>query len=327
VTAARLADDTLNDGRTLPNAGFGDAGGRFGPLGASLSLIQIIAAAEISRADMGFSTAADISPAPAKGLSAIMVSDTDIYTRRSPRAEASSAARSQDPDGMFAAVATQASELRLRRGQILALVLDDRETAFLIRSGALVLDLTLPGTPRQVVDLLLPGDVLRSSFVPADANARLTAMSATEVWRLRWSVLKALAGDDPTLAGFLETSIAAQMARQALHIATIGRLTGEQRVATVLTDLALRSGITPTAGKVGFNMPFSRRDIADYLGLNPDTLSRIISGLRSQGILARSERRRTVVRDVRALAALTPAAQSLTAITDSNRRPAVVDAA
>jgi len=48
--------------------------------------------------------------------------------------------------------------------------------------------------------------------------------------------------------------------------------------------------------------------------------------LRSQGILARSERRRTVVRDVRALAALTPAAQSLTAITDSNRRP-VVEAA
>jgi len=275
---------------------------------------------------MGFSTARGHQSRATKGLSATMASDTDIDTRRPPRAEAASAARPQDPDAMFAAVGAQASKLRLRRGQTVALSLDGSETAFLIRSGALVLDLTLPGTPRQVVDLLLSGDVLRSSFVPADANARLTAVSATEVWRLRWSVLKVLAGADPTLAGFLETSIAAQMARQALHIATIGRLTGEQRVVTVLTDLALRSGITPTAGEVGFTMPFSRRDIADYLGLNPDTLSRIISSLRSQGILARSERRRTVVRDVRALAALTPAAQSLTAITDSNRRP-VVEAA
>jgi CRP/FNR family transcriptional regulator len=94
-----------------------------------------------------------------------------------------------------------------------------------------------------------------------------------------------------------------------------------------LTYLALRSGIALTTGEVGFDMPFSRKDLADYLGLNPDTLSRIISGLRSQDILARSERRRSVVRDVRALAALTPAAQSLTAIAGSDRKPAPVDAA
>jgi CRP/FNR family transcriptional regulator len=242
-----------------------------------------------------------------------MASDTDIDTRRPPRIEAVDTAKPQDPDAMFAAVATQASKLRLRRGQTVALSPDGRETAFIVRSGALVLDLTLPGTARQVVDLLLPGDVLRTSFIPAGTNAHLTSVAATEVWRLRWSALKALAGDDPALAAFLEMSMAAHMARQALHIATIGRFTGEQRVATVLMDLALRSGVAPTAGEVGFNMPFSRRDIADYLGLNPDTLSRIISGLRSQGILARSERRRTVVRDLRALAALTPAAQSLAA--------------
>jgi CRP/FNR family transcriptional regulator, anaerobic regulatory protein len=256
-----------------------------------------------------------------------MASDTDIDARRPPRAEAGGAVKSQDPDAMFAAVAAQASKLRLRRGQTMELGVNGRETAFIIRSGALVLDLRLPGTPRQVVDLLLPGDVLRSSFVPSDANARLASVSATEVWRLRWSVLKALGADDPALAGFIETSMAAQMARQALHIATIGRLTGEQRVATVLTDLALRSGITATAREVGFNMPFSRRDIADYLGLNPDTVSRIISGLRSQGILARSERRRTVVRDIRALAALTPAAPSLIATTGNNRKPKAIGAA
>jgi CRP/FNR family transcriptional regulator len=267
---------------------------------------------------VGVSTAADVSPAP-NALNTNMASDTDIDTRRPPRAEAVGAAKLQDPDGMFAAVGAQASKLRLRRGQTVAPSLDGRETAFIVRSGALVLDLTLPGTARQVVDLLLPGDILRSTFVPADADARLTAVSVTEIWRLRWSVLKALAGNDPALAGFLETSMAGHTARQALHIATIGRLTGEQRVATVLTYLALRSGIALTAGEVGFDMPFSRKDLADYLGLNPDTLSRIISGLRSQGILARSERRCTVVRDVRALAALTPAAQSLTAIADSDR--------
>ena len=58
---------------------------------------------------MGFSRLRAPVPAPRRGLSAIMASDTDIDTRRPPRAEAVGAATSHDPDAMFAAVATQAS--------------------------------------------------------------------------------------------------------------------------------------------------------------------------------------------------------------------------
>jgi CRP/FNR family transcriptional regulator, anaerobic regulatory protein len=248
-----------------------------------------------------------------------MTGGIDMDTRPAQAAETAAAPLSPDPEAVFGAFATQASRLRLRRGQTVALTLDGHEAAFMVRSGALMLDLALPGTMRQVIDLLLPGDVVRSSFAPQDANARLVSVSATEVWRIRWSTLKRLAGEDPALTLFLETALAAQMARHAIHVATIGRLSGEQRVATVLTELALRSGNPAQAGEIAFDLPFSRRDIADYLGLNPDTLSRIISNLRKAGILARSERSRTVVRDFPALAALSPAARSLAGLYGSER--------
>jgi CRP/FNR family transcriptional regulator, anaerobic regulatory protein len=62
---------------------------------------------------------------------------------------------------------------------------------------------------------------------------------------------------------------------------------------------------------VVFDMPLSRTEIADYLGLNADTLSRTMSRLRSSGVLNHTKRNRAVLRDFRALAALSPAARAL----------------
>jgi CRP-like cAMP-binding protein len=45
------------------------------------------------------------------------------------------------------------------------------------------------------------------------------------------------------------------------------------------------------------------KDIADYLGLNPDTLSRIMSRLKAAGLIGQSERNRAVVHDFPTLAA------------------------
>ena len=67
------------------------------------------------------------------------------------------------------------------------------------------------------------------------------------------------------------------------------------------------------------DMPFRRNDLADYLGLNPDTLSRIVARLRRDGILRHSARSRALVRDFRALARLSPAARSLAEIHQHRR--------
>lgn len=243
-----------------------------------------------------------------------MASDVKTGLEPRPLTNAPEGPKSLATDAILSTLAAQASRLHARKGQNIALTLEGREAAFIVRSGALMLHVTLPGTPRQVIAFLLPGDVLRSSFVPPHANAGLSAASATEVWRLRSTALESLAGADPLLARFLHETTAMQLARQALHVAAIGQFTGEQRVATVLTELAIRTGLPAPTGGLLLDMPFSRRDIADYLGLNPDTLSRIMSRLRSVGIIGHCERSRTIVRDFRALSQLSPAATSLAAI-------------
>jgi CRP/FNR family transcriptional regulator len=212
-----------------------------------------------------------------------------------------------------AALGTHATVLRTRRGHALALTGESGEMAFFVRSGALVLHITLPDSARQVAAFLFPGDMIRSSFAPPDADATLVAPVAGEVLRMRFSTVETLAAADPEIMRFLNDSVASRVRRQALHAATLGQLDCEQRVATLLVELALRTGASSAQG-VAFDLPFNRRDIAAYLGLNPDTLSRIMSRFRG-GLFSHSDRNRVVVRDFAALAARTPAAKSLLAMT------------
>jgi CRP/FNR family transcriptional regulator len=221
-----------------------------------------------------------------------------------------------------ATLGSHATGLRTRRGQTLALIFDGSETAFIVRAGVFTLQLTLPGRSRQLVAMFFPGDVVRSSFAPHHAEASLISASTGELWRMRFSALQTLAAADPAIMRYLDDAMASQMARQAIHAATLGELDCEQRVATLLVELALRTGMSVPAGGVTFDFPFHRKDVADFLGLNPDTLSRIMSRFRAAGLVGQSERSRIVLRDFPALAARSPAARSLLEISGSGRTEA-----
>jgi CRP-like cAMP-binding protein len=55
------------------------------------------------------------------------------------------------------------------------------------------------------------------------------------------------------------------------------------------------------------NLPMSRRDIADYLGLTVETLSRVLAQLQSQGGLQRSSARRIELRSHKLLSGVAAA--------------------
>jgi CRP-like cAMP-binding protein len=228
--------------------------------------------------------------------------------------------------GVPATLGAHATVLRTRRGQALALAYDGGETAFIVRSGVLILEITLPAAGRQVAALLFPGDLLRSRFAPPQAKAALVSADAVEVWRMRSAALEMLAAGDAAIMRYLDEAIASRIARQAIHAATLGRLDSEQRLATLLVELALRTGVSAPGGGVVVELPFNRKDIADYLGLNPDTLSRIMSRFKAMPLVSHLERNRVVIEDFGALAALTPAAGSLMAISGVRQPETTLDA-
>jgi CRP-like cAMP-binding protein len=203
--------------------------------------------------------------------------------------------------------------VRARRRQQLALAAGKAEAVYVVRTGLLVLQTTAPGKHRQLLALHYPGDIFRAAFAPPLPAVALSAASASEVWRLPAGSFEMLLGAESALGLHLNRQLADQHTRTILHVATIGALSGEERVASFLIELGLRIG-TRCANGVAFEMPLTRTDTADYLALNADTLSRIMSRLKARGLVAQTGRGRALLPDWKGLCAQSPIADTVVAL-------------
>lgn len=185
----------------------------------------------------------------------------------------------------------------------MALRQDGPDYVYRLESGCLTLDASLPDGRRQISLVLYPGDVIAGSAVPPLSQIGLTATVPTVVLRRR------VGESDSELIEDLSRAAS----RALLHSYMTGRLTGDERVATLLLELACKLG-KPTAGGISFELPLSRADMADYLALNPDTLSRIVSRLRASGVITMLSRSRATAKDLAALEARTPLVAAVKAL-------------
>ena len=80
------------------------------------------------------------------------------------------------------------------------------------------------------------------------------------------------------------------------HIVILGCMSARQRVATFLLRMALHS-----YNDNEIELPMSWRDIADYLGLTIETVSRTITQFEKEGVIGIPSARRVALRDREAL--------------------------
>lgn len=220
------------------------------------------------------------------------------------------AQRSGEPD---VALREHATPVRARRRQRLALDHAPTESVYVVRSGLLGVEAAAPGKPRQLLELYYPGDIIRRSLVPDLPGLTLTALNVTEVWRLPARSFDTLIASTPEQMAQAQRRLSEQHARSTLHASIIGALSGDERFASLLVELGLRLG-TPGVAGLSFDVPLSRTDIADYLALNPDTLSRITSRFKARGLLQHARTGHTVLPQWDALLAATPVSATLTAL-------------
>lgn len=236
---------------------------------------------------------------------------------RPPRPDGPTSEAALLKEGSLAALEQRATNVRARRRQQLMPAAGAPETVYMVRAGLLVLQTLAPGQRRQLLTLLYPNDIFAPAFAPPLPGSVLSAVAASEFWRLPARTFEALLVEDPGLTQYVCRRLADQHARAVLHTAIVGGLNGEERVASFLIELALRLG-SPSAAGISFAVPLSRTEIADYLALNADTLSRIMSRFKVRGLVARTGRDRALVADWDGLCALSPVAGALAALHGPN---------
>ena len=135
---------------------------------------------------------------------------------------------------------------------------------------------------RQIGAFYMPGDVFGLESGHAHAFSA-EAISDTKVLVIKRKALEAIAGRDSEVARQLWELTGRELERAQDHILALIK-TAEERVVSFLLEMAVRAS---RDGQI--ELPMSRRDIADYLGLTLETVSRALSYLRERGILVFSE--------------------------------------
>ena len=149
---------------------------------------------------------------------------------------------------------------------------------------------------RQIGAFHLPGDVFG---LDAGSTHRLTAeaIADTTVRLVKRRSLETAAGSNVQVAHNLWTMTASDLRHAEDHMLLLGRKTAMEKVATFLLEMDRRLA---SAGMMA--LPMCRRDIGDYLGLTLETVSRALSQLGDQGVLAFSSAHQIVLRNRQRLA-------------------------
>lgn len=196
-----------------------------------------------------------------------------------------------------------ATEVRLTKGQPVFHEGDTAEHLFSVSCGVVRTSKVLADGRRQVTGFLGPGSFLGLSYA-GTYNYSADAVNAIRLHRFPKERLIGLSSRIPELERFLLNMAASELAAAQDQILLLGRMTARERMASFLLGRSARGGpdSTPSAE---VDLVMSRRDIADYLGLTMESVSRALTGLRRDGLIEVCTARRVVITDRKALERIT----------------------
>jgi CRP-like cAMP-binding protein len=147
---------------------------------------------------------------------------------------------------------------------------------------------------RQIGAFYLPGDVFGLE-VDDTHTFSAEAIVNSRILVIKRSALVSMAARDTETARKLWTMTAGELQRVQAHILLLIK-TAQERVAGFLLEMASR---VPVGNEI--DLPMSRQDIADYLGLTIETVSRTLTQLENIAAIAVPSSRRIVLRNRAAL--------------------------
>jgi CRP-like cAMP-binding protein len=186
---------------------------------------------------------------------------------------------------------------------------DPPSHVYRIETGAIALNKVLADGRRQIIGFAYPGDLIGLG-VEGEHVMNAQAVKPTRVRCLSVSTLRQSIAEDPVLGVKLYEALARELAATRDLMLTTGQRSAVERVASFLLAFSRRNqrvGQDPTS----FELPMTRTDIGDFLGLTIETISRTFTKFKQLGLIELPCSNRVKLRHVEALKSLADGAQEL----------------
>lgn len=179
---------------------------------------------------------------------------------------------------------------------------DPASHVYRVETGHILIYRTMTDGRRQVIDFAYPGDLVGLGALDEHAN-NAQATHRTIVRCLPVAVLSELAAHTPQLGLRLYQAVSRELIASRELLFTVSQRTASERLASFIVALSRRSerrGEDPNE----IVLPMTRNDIADFLGLTIETVSRTFTRLRTEGVIDLEQCILVTIRDATRLAAI-----------------------
>lgn len=173
-----------------------------------------------------------------------------------------------------------------------------------VMRGVVKLTKSLEDGRQQVVGLQFAPDFLGRLF-GHESNVTAEAASDVELCVVPRPALERMIAETPALEHRLMQQTLRELDEARDWMVTLGRKTASEKIASLLLMIAHHAEPSMVAGRnsARFDLPLTRADIADFLGLTIETVSRQLTRLRNEKIISIENNRLIIVLDLRRLKA------------------------
>jgi CRP/FNR family nitrogen fixation transcriptional regulator len=192
-----------------------------------------------------------------------------------------------------------ATKARYGRNEMIFGEGDPADYTYKLVSGAVRLCKHMADGRRQIADFVLPGDYFGFAQI-GEYSFSAEAVGEVVVLCYPQRQIEALGDENPGIRKQFTTILVKRLLDMQNHIVMLGRKTAKERLVSFLLMLADRSG---TAGGI-IDVPMSRQDIADYLGLTIETVCRVLSDMKRSRLIDLPNLHQVALRNIDALYAL-----------------------
>jgi len=172
--------------------------------------------------------------------------------------------------------------VQYRPGETVVFEADEAANVYSLTSGLLRLSKLLPDGRRQIAGFLFPGDFLGITMEEEHAFTA-EAVAPSKLCKFPRARFDEFVAAHPQLERRLYAVAAHELAAARQQLVLLGRKTATERVASFL--LMLSGRCSAQRGFTEIDLPVSRIDMADYLGLRIETVSREISALKAARVI------------------------------------------
>ncbi|WP_404368651.1 fumarate/nitrate reduction transcriptional regulator Fnr [Marinobacter sp.] len=171
------------------------------------------------------------------------------------------------------------------RGETVFKQSERARSCFAVRSGAIKTSVVNHSGEEQVTGFFLPGEIMGLDSISDDRYAcSAFVLERTSVCELPISHLEELSRKLPSLQHHFFSLMSSEIRHSQQHAMLLSRNTAEERIASLLLSLSSRferRKLSPTR----FTLPMARNDIANFLGLAVETVSRVMTRFQGQGLI------------------------------------------